>query len=145
MLAGAQLSEKGQGLRMPTPLVMVACADPAISDALRLFLGQHGCRVALFQIGERLLRELPEQRPGLIVIDSEFDDDKGIALLRQILSIDHSLPVVVLGKQGDVAAGVLAMRSGAADFLEKPFFQVALRRNLERALGSATDAEDSTA
>jgi FixJ family two-component response regulator len=136
MFTRAKQAEDQRGLRMPTPLVMVACADPGIGDALRLFLGQHGCRVDLFQRSTRLLHELPQRHPQLVVVDSEVDDGKGITLLQQIHTLDQKLPVVVLGKQGDVAAGVMAMRSGALDFLEKPFFQLALRRILERVFGS---------
>lgn len=120
-------------------LVMVACADGSVGDSLRLFLSQYGCVVELFRSGADLMRRLGEVEPALVIVDTELGDGDGIALMQQVRRHEHGAPVIVLGSQGDVAAGVLAMRHGALDFLEKPFFQSALKQNVEQVLAARED------
>jgi FixJ family two-component response regulator len=133
MLAVEQRRTDGEAMTTAT-LVMVACADGSVGDSLRMFLKQYGCAVELFRAGADLVRRLPESQPVLVITDTELADGDGITLMQRVHDHDHNLPVIVLGKQGDVAAGVLAMRNGALDFLEKPFFQSALRANVEQVL-----------
>ena len=56
--------------------------------------------------------------PGL---DGEPAEDGGMQLLRALLDEDPSLPVIVLTAHGTVDTAVEAVKSGALDFLEKPF------------------------
>jgi two-component system, LuxR family, response regulator FixJ len=133
MLAIDQRRSEGEAMTTAA-LVMVACADSSVGDSLRMFLNQYGCSVELFRAGTDLMGRLREKCPALVIIDIELADGDGIALMQKVHRHNQAVPVIVLGKQGDVAAGVQAMRNGALDFLEKPFFQSALRQNVEQVL-----------
>lgn len=58
----------------------------------------------------------------------------GMAMMRQVLAIDPTMPVVLITGHGDVQLAVEAMRAGAYDFIEKPFPASRLFSVVERAL-----------
>jgi FixJ family two-component response regulator len=134
LLACDKLRDDGAGGSAAPALVFVAARDAEIGAALRVLIDQHSCHTEVFTSSQALLERLRHVVPVLVVTDMELSDTNGIALTQRAHDIAGKLPVVVIGRQGDVAASVSAMRGGAVDFLEKPFFQVALRRNLERVL-----------
>lgn len=68
---------------------------------------------------------------GIIVTDVRLPKASGLDLLAHAMHIDADLPVVVVTGHGDVVMAVQAMRSGAYDFIEKPF---AAERLLESCL-----------
>lgn len=70
---------------------------------------------------EDALRAIGADFPGLVITDIRMPGMDGMALLRKLVSIDATLPVVLITGHGDVPMAVEAMRLGAFDFLEKPF------------------------
>jgi FixJ family two-component response regulator len=134
LLACDKLRDDGAAGSAAPPLVFVAARDTEMGAALRVLIDQHGCRTEVFTSSQALLERLREVVPVLVVTDMELSDTNGVALMQQTHDIAGRVPVVVIGRQGDVAASVSAMRSGAVDFLEKPFFQVALLRNVNGVL-----------
>jgi len=115
-------------------LVFVAGRDAEMGAALRVLIDQLGCHTEVFTSAHALVERLRHTIPAMLVTDMELSDTGGIELMQQAHQTAPGLPAVVIGRRGDVAASVSAMRGGAVDFLEKPFFQVALVRNLERVL-----------
>lgn len=140
LLACDKLRDDGAAGSAASPLVFVAGRDAEMGAALRVLIDQHGCRTEVFTGSRALLDRLREIVPAMLVTDMELSDASGVELMVQAHGVAPGLPVVVIGRQGDVAASVSAMRGGAVDFLEKPFFQVALVRNLERVLAELTRA-----
>jgi DNA-binding NtrC family response regulator len=69
-----------------------------------------------------------------LVTDLSLPVMDGIELLRAALRLDGLLAVVVMTGFGSIDKAVEAMRSGAADFLEKPFRVAAIKSALTRAL-----------
>ncbi|MEZ5445519.1 MAG: response regulator [Gammaproteobacteria bacterium] len=134
LLACDKVREDGAAGSAAPPLVFVAGRDGEMGAALRVLIDQLGCHTEVFASSHALLDRLRDTVPAMLVTDMELSDMSGIELMLQAHQIAPGLPVVVIGRQGDVAASVSAMRGGAVDFLEKPFFQVALMRNLERVL-----------
>jgi len=61
-------------------------------------------------------------------------DISGLDLLRRLKELNVSLPVIVITGHGDVPLAVEAMKSGALDFLEKPFDDEALLNSVDVAL-----------
>ncbi len=133
-LACDKLRDDGAAGSAASPLVFVAGRDAEMGAALRVLIDQHGCRTEIFTSSHALLDRLRDIVPAMLVTDMELSDTSGVELTLRAHEVAPGLPVVVIGRQGDVAASVSAMRGGAVDFLEKPFFQVALMRNLQRVL-----------
>jgi two-component system C4-dicarboxylate transport response regulator DctD len=122
---------------MPEALTVLFIEDDAAvrkgaEQALRLA----GLTVRGFDNAEQP-RELirPEFR-GIVVSDVRLPGKDGVAFLREIVSVDAEIPVILITGHGDVSMAVDAMRAGAYDFVEKPFssdeFVEIVRRALEK-------------
>lgn len=68
---------------------------------------------------------------GIVVTDVRLPQSSGLDLLAHTLHIDSDLPVILVTGHGDVVMAVQALRTGAYDFIEKPF---AAERLLESCL-----------
>ena len=71
--------------------------------------------------------------PTVVVSDVCMPGIDGLALLAEIRARDAELPVVLITGHGDIAMAVQAMRDGAYDFMEKPFFTERLVETVRRA------------
>ena len=72
--------------------------------------------------------------PGVIVTDMRLPGAHGLALVEEAHDIDPDLPVIMVTGHGDVTLAVQAMRSGAYDFIPKPFSPEQLVEVVQRAL-----------
>jgi two-component system C4-dicarboxylate transport response regulator DctD len=70
---------------------------------------------------------------GVIVTDVRLPGISGLDLQAQVAALDAELPVIVVTGHGDVSMAVAAMRSGAYDFIEKPFAAERLLDAVRRA------------
>jgi two-component system C4-dicarboxylate transport response regulator DctD len=70
---------------------------------------------------------------GVIVTDVRLPGRSGLEVLAQVVALDPDLPVIVVTGHGDVSMAVDAMRSGAYDFIEKPFASERLVETARRA------------
>ncbi|MPZ09497.1 MAG: response regulator [Kiloniellaceae bacterium] len=93
-----------------------------------------GHRVTCFATARRAEAQLSRNLYGVLVSDIKMPDMDGFALLRRALEIDPALPVVLVTGHGDVPLAVEAMRTGAYDFIEKPFDTAHLASVVARAL-----------
>lgn len=104
---------------------------------------QLGCMQALqladvavraFDSVEALLPQLQPGLAGVIVTDMRLPGADGLSLVSQAHDIDPDLPVIMITGHGDVNLAVQAMRSGAYDFMTKPFSPEQLVEVVQRAL-----------
>jgi NtrC-family two-component system response regulator AlgB len=90
-------------------------------DATCLLIEEEGHYAESAESGEVALRTLREQKFDAVLLDVNLGREQGLDILRQILTDNPNLPVVMCTAQGTVTSAVEAMRRGALDFLEKPF------------------------
>ena len=74
-----------------------------------------------FPSAEDALKGLGPDYPGVVISDIKMPGMDGMMFLKKLMSLDSSLPVIMITGHGDVPMAVEAMRVGAYDFLEKPF------------------------
>jgi len=114
--------------------VIVVDDEASIRSAVEQWLSLSGFSVQLFARAEECLAHLPQHFPGVIISDVRMPGMDGLQLLERLQANDPDLPVILLTGHGDVPMAVEAMRSGAYDFLEKPFTPQHLLGSLRRAL-----------
>ncbi|SIO26673.1 two component, sigma54 specific, transcriptional regulator, Fis family [Rhodovulum sp. ES.010] len=90
-------------------------------QSISQWLALSGFDTATFARAEDALKEIGPDYPGVVVTDIKMPGMDGIALLKRLMSLDSSLPVIMITGHGDVPMAVEAMRIGAFDFMEKPF------------------------
>ena len=115
--------------------VMVVDDDADLRASLSQMLTLAGYEVSEARDGAEALRALSREFAGPIVSDIRMPGVDGIELLEAVCGMDPELPVILLTGHGDVAMAVDALKSGAWDFLTKPFDP----HELEGAVSRAAD------
>jgi DNA-binding NtrC family response regulator len=139
----------------PTPRILAADDQEDVLAALRLLLKGEGFRAETVNSPARALAALEEGDFDAALIDLNYARDttsgqEGLALLAKMRAVDDTLPVIVMTAWANVELAVEAMRSGARDFIQKPWddtrlltilrTQVELSRALRR--GKRLEAEN---
>lgn len=83
---------------------------------------------------EKARRLINADFSGVIVSDIRLPGMDGLSLLRELMVMDATLPIVLITGHGDIAMAVQAMKDGAYDFIEKPFTRDRLIDAVRRAL-----------
>ncbi|MDM0033728.1 ATP-binding protein [Variovorax sp. J22P271] len=126
------------------PVVCVIDDDPEVRGGLLRLLDGAGWSGAGYASAEEFLANPPAGDPACVLLDVQMPGLSGPQLHRRLLEGASAPPVIFLSGRSDVAAGVDAMKRGAADFLEKPVdgevLLAALRRAVERHAGERRHA-----
>ena len=113
-------------------LIVEDDADVALGCAQALAL--EGIASRTVTSAEQAQQVLAGEWPGVIVSDVRLPGASGLELLAHCVAHDPELPIVVITGHGDVSMAVGAMRTGAYDFLQKPFAPETLVDTVRRAL-----------
>ena len=92
-----------------------------IRESISQWLSLSGYETDVFADADSALESLVPGYPGIVITDIKMPGMDGMGLLKRLMWMDSTLPVVLITGHGDVAMAVEAMRIGAYDFLEKPF------------------------
>ncbi|XVV15693.1 response regulator transcription factor [Actinoplanes sp. CA-131856] len=104
-----------------THQVLVVDDDPTVSDVVRRYLEQDGCRVRLAADGLAALAAVDAERPDLVVLDLMLGGVDGLDVCRRLRAEQPGLPVVMLTALGEESDRVLGLEVGADDYVTKPF------------------------
>ena len=118
----------------PRVQIILIDDDPHLRQALTQTLDLAGLNVLPLAEATSLAERIGRDWPGVVVSDIRMPGMDGLELLAQLHGQDPELPVLLITGHGDVPLAVQAMRSGAYDFLEKPFASDALIDSVRRAL-----------
>jgi DNA-binding response OmpR family regulator len=105
------------------PLILVADDDELLRELLEYRLAARGYAVVAVGDGSAAYQACIEHRPALVVLDAMMPELDGFALLRRMQSEGRLVDTKVImltarGLEGDIVG---AFRSGAADYMQKPF------------------------
>lgn len=114
--------------------VLLVEDDPALHLATAQTLQLEKYTVVSCYNAEEAIARLDAGFAGVVISDVRLPGKTGLELLDQIHLRDADLPVIMVTGHGDVDMAVDAMRSGAYDFIEKPFATERLLRTVRRAL-----------
>ncbi|WP_217126731.1 sigma-54-dependent transcriptional regulator [Hydrogenophilus thiooxidans] len=112
--------------------ILIVEDDPDLREALELTLTAKGYRVLLAASGPEVLELLDRHAVAMVVTDLKMAPMDGLALLDAVRQKLPHLPVALMTAYGDVPAAVRAMKSGACEFLLKPFESRQLLAVIER-------------
>jgi len=119
---------------MNQPYVLLLDDDADLRHAVSQGLELEGHEVSVFEDPSAALSTISRDDYAVIVSDIMMPKMDGFAVLTQVMEIDPVLPVILITGHGDVPLAVNAMKSGAYDFIEKPFTVQKLAAVVERAL-----------
>lgn len=114
-------------------LVHIVDDDVAVRRSLAFLLATDGLAVRVHESASAFLAAVAEPT-GCIVTDVRMPELDGIEFLRRLRQRGPMPPVIVMTGHADVPLAVEAMRSGAIDFIEKPFDDDVLLASIRSAL-----------
>lgn len=126
-----------------TPSVYVVDDDPAMRDSLRWLLESVDFEVNAFESATSFLEGYEGRRPACLVLDVRMPGMSGLDLQDELTRRDINIPMIMISAHGDVPVAVRALRSGAIDFIEKPFSDQLLLDRVRQALESDEQASQS--
>jgi FixJ family two-component response regulator len=117
-----------------SPSVFVVDDDKQLLDSLVVLLEVLGFQVRAFSSPGSFSRFYRAEMPGCLVLDVRMPRQNGLELYEQLLEEGKRLPVIFITAHADVSMAVAAMKSGAIEFLEKPFDRATLLSRVQHAL-----------
>ncbi|MBT8485816.1 MAG: response regulator transcription factor, partial [Phycisphaerae bacterium] len=105
----------------PEPTVFVIDDDAAMRSSLRRLISSVGLAVETYRSATEFLETFDAGAPGCIVLDVRMPEMSGLELQGKLRHDGHRIPVIIITAHADVAMAVGSMKSGAVDFIEKPF------------------------
>jgi two-component system, LuxR family, response regulator TtrR len=122
---------------MKTLWVALVDDDEPVRDSLRWLLEANGFSARAFASADEFLAALPLDDLGCIVLDVRMPGMGGIELHDELLRRALEIPVLFVTGHGDVPMAVARMKSGAVDFLEKPFNDAQMCKVVRKCLDRA--------
>jgi FixJ family two-component response regulator len=87
-----------------------------------------------FATPEEFLRQRLPNRPSCLLLDVRLPGMSGLDVQRRLTEVGAQIPVIFITAHGDIAMSVKAMKSGAVEFLTKPFRDQDLIDAIQQAL-----------
>ena len=101
--------------------IWVVDDERSIRWVLEKALTQSGLSVSCYADGSSLLSRLEEYQPDVILSDIRMPGIDGIELLENIKGKYPDLPVIIMTAHSDLDSHVSSFKSGAFDYIPKPF------------------------
>lgn len=121
--------------------ILIVDDDPNVLEVLDARLSSCGLAVFKANGGRKALEVITSNKIDLVVSDVKMPGMDGPALLSEIIQIQPGLPVIFLTAYANVPDAVKAVKSGALDYIEKPFDGKFLTEKIQFILREFEDDE----
>lgn len=119
------------------PFIYVVDDDVSVCRALTLLLTSNGFKVHSFTSAEEFLTFKHTKSPSCLLLDISLPGINGLALQDAMAARRLEIPIIFITGHGDVPKSVKAIKSGAIDFLLKPFTNKALLNAIPAAIAKS--------
>jgi len=103
------------------PVIHIVDDDSAVRDALGLLMRAEGLETRTHASAEAFLETLTPTSKGCVLLDVRMPGLSGLELQQVLKKKQAAMPVIIMTGYADVPMAVQAMKAGAVDFIEKPF------------------------
>jgi FixJ family two-component response regulator len=119
------------------PTVFIIDDDASVRASIQDLLESLGLRSESFGTAEEFLRSKRPDGPSCLVLDVRLPGVNGLDFQRRLVDAGFQIPIIFITGHADIPMTVKAMKSGAVEFLTKPF----LDRDLLSAIRQALDRD----
>jgi len=116
------------------PLVFIIDDDAAVRESIQDLLESRGMRSESFGTAEEFLRGKQPDGPSCLVLDVRLPGVNGLEFQQRLAEAGFQIPIIFITGHGDIPMSVKAMKSGAIEFLTKPFQDQELLGAIRQAL-----------
>ena len=115
------------------PTVYVIDDDGGMRQAVQDLVESVGLRAEAFATGEEFLKR-PRTGPSCLVLDVRLPQMSGLEFQQKLAELGVRVPIIFITAHGDIPMSVKALKSGAVEFLTKPFRDQDLLDAIQQAL-----------
>ncbi len=119
--------------------VFIVDDEEEIRDSLKMLIESVGLVAETYDSAQAFLQSFDPTRPGCLILDVRMRGMSGLSLQEHLQKEPLYPPIIIITGHGDVQMAVRSVKSGASDFLEKPFNEQRLLDSIHIAL--VQDAE----
>src|SRR2546423_13875927 len=123
--------------------VLIVEDDQAMAVALRDGFSYEGYAVQVARDGATGLRMATEKGHDLVILDVMLPRMSGLDVCRQLRSAGNPTPIIMLTARGQEIDKVLGLKTGADDYVTKPFSFLELMARVEAVLRRASKAAEA--
>src|SRR6267143_3389958 len=116
------------------PMVFVVDDDAGVRASIQGLLKSARLRCASFGTAEEFMRSKQPEGPSCLVLDVRLPGVNGLDFQRVLADAGIRIPIIFITGHGDIPMTVKAMKSGAVEFLTKPFLDQDLLDAIHQAL-----------
>ena len=116
--------------------ILIIDDNPDIRNILKDLISDQGYKTRVAANYNQALTEIDKKLPDVAIIDVKLDkgDNDGIELLTHIKSKNKDIPVIIISGHANIEMAVKSLKSGAFEFIQKPFDQDRLMNFVKRAV-----------
>jgi len=126
-------------------IVFIVDDDESVRKALARLIKSVGLKVETFSSATEFLKSDPYIGPSCLVLDIRMPGLSGLDLQSALTKSERTLSIVFITGHGNIPMSVQAIKSGAVDFLEKPFEEQALLDAVHLAIEKDRQAKENLA
>jgi FixJ family two-component response regulator len=116
------------------PTVYVIDDDGGMRQAVQDLVESVGLRAEAFATGEEFLKKPRTSDPSCLVLDVRLPQMSGLDFQQRLAELGVRVPIIFITAHGDIPMSVKALKSGAVEFLTKPFRDQDLLDAIQQAL-----------
>jgi len=116
--------------------ILIIDDNPDIRNILKDLISDAGYETRIAANYNQALNEIDKKLPDVAIIDVKLDkgDNDGIELLNHIKNKNKDIPVIIISGHANIEMAIKSLKSGAFEFLEKPFDEERLMNFVKRAV-----------
>ena len=114
--------------------VFVIDDDGGMRQAIQDLVESVGLRAEAFATGEEFLEKPRAADPSCLVLDVRLPQMSGLEFQQKLAELGVRIPIIFITAHGDIPMSVRALKSGAVEFLTKPFRDQDLLDAIQQAL-----------
>ena len=116
--------------------ILIIDDNPDIRNILKDIIEDSGFKTRIAANYNQALTEIDKKLPDVAIIDVKLDkgDNDGIELLSHIKQKNKDIPVIIISGHANIEMAIKSLKSGAFEFIQKPFDQERLMNFVNRAV-----------
>ena len=127
------------------PTVFIIDDDRGMRQAIQDLVESVGLRAQAFATGQEFLKSQRTSEPSCLILDVRLPQMSGLDFQRQLAETGVQIPIIFITAHGDIPMSVRALKSGAVEFLTKPFRDQDLLDAIQQALQGDIAAREQQA
>jgi FixJ family two-component response regulator len=127
------------------PTVFIVDDDSGMRQAVQDLVESVGLRAESFSTGEEFLKKQRTADPSCLVLDVRLPQMSGLDFQNKLADVGVQIPIIFITAHGDIPMSVKALKSGAVEFLTKPFRDQDLLDAIQQALHRDSAAREQQA